>query len=285
MPPARGLTRLPSNRCAACHGTPFRQNALAGLNGTGLQLPQLRYYTDCAVKELWTRVPDCLDHYYALPGPRIQELVSDVRISRLSCPDLSFLESPAAYSSKADSRNALIVYDKLSDLSPRQASDARLWTHLCHHVCPRYVARRWLINRPLKNDVAIRRVRNHFFANGSRAFVRDNGLSRLRWLGKIANDVAPEDPDEFLTIVLHLQDVRSALIERPSISANTRVLRAIYSVMREHWQYDHKLFERKNFRKWMLALHQKSQLCLLDALPDDSLSELMRTEAESVLRS
>lgn len=255
------------------------------MNGKGLQLLQLRYYSACAVKELWNRVPDCLDQYYAPHGPRIQELISDVRDSCLSFPDLSFLESPLAFSSKVDNQNALIVYDKLSYLSPHQASDARLWTHLCHHVCPRYVAGRWLINRPSENDVAIRRVRNHFFADGSRAFIRDNGLSRLWWLGKIAKDVAPEDPEEFLTIVLHLQDVRSALIERPSISTNTRVLRAIYNEMRKHWRYDRELFERKNFRKWMLALNRKSKLCLLDALPDDSLAALVQSEAKSVLET
>ena len=57
----------------------------------------------------------------------------------------------------------------------------------------------------------MQRVLNHFFAVGNRALVRDNGISRLWWLGKIANDVDNEDPLRFLTILLHRQDVRSAL--------------------------------------------------------------------------
>ena len=110
--------------------------------------------------------------------------------------------------------------------------------------------------------------------------IRDNAVSRLWWLGKIAHDVAPEDPREFLTILLHRQDVRSALIERPSVSTNRRVLRRIYDVMREHWINGGALFGRDVFRSWMIALNRRGGVVLLDALPEEHLGQLVREEAE-----
>ena len=117
------------------------------------------------------------------------------------------------------------------------------------------------------------------FAIGNRALVRDNGVSRLWWLGKIAHDVAADGPCEFLTILLHRQDVRSALIERPSVSMNRGLLRGIYSVMREHWSNGGELFKRDAFRSWMVALNRRGGVVLLDALPEDALGRLLREEA------
>jgi hypothetical protein len=127
-------------------------------------------------------------------------------------------------------------------------------------------------------------VHNHFFAKGNRALIRDNGVSRLWWLGKIAHDVDPEDPRLFLTILLHRQEVQSALIERPSISMNRRVLCAIYEVMKSHWVNGGTLFERQNFRGWMVSLNRRGGVVLLDSLPNDVLAELLREESERVLR-
>ena len=131
--------------------------------------------------------------------------------------------------------------------------------------------------------MAIRKVLNHFFALGNRALIRDNGVSRLWWLGRIAHEAAPANPREFLTILLHRQDVRSALIERPSVSMNRRVLRAIYMIMKESWINGGRLFERETFRSWMVALNRRGGVVLLDALPDEALGRLLREEADGVL--
>ena len=64
-----------------------------------------------------------------------------------------------------------------------------MWVYLCHCDCPQYVTARWLGRRPDKDEDAVREVRNHFFAVGNRALIRDNAVSRLWWLGKIAHDI------------------------------------------------------------------------------------------------
>ena len=145
------------------------------------------------------------------------------------------------------------------------------------------VARRWLAKRPATPGQAARRVRNHFFARDNRAFIRDNGVSRLWWLGFIAHEVEPAAPHAFLELLLHRQDVRSALIERPSVSMNRQVLRGINAIMREYWEQDRALFERDVFREWMKGLNRRGGVVLLDVLTQAQLALLLREEAKLAL--
>ena len=248
-------------------------------------MTQLRYYTSDALENLRSTVVDRLDWYYAPKGACPTTLShSGVREAHLTAPVLADRlaiddKDPTA----TDVDNALLVYRALSELTPHQASIERMWAWLCHCDCPQYVAKRWLNDRPERKEDAIRKVKNHFFATGNRALIRDNGVSRLWWLGKIAHEVTPTSPREFLEILLHRQDVRSALIERPSVSMNRRVLRGIYMVMREEWADGGELFKRETFRSWMVALNRRGGVVLLDALPEDALGRLLREEADSAL--
>lgn len=247
-------------------------------------MARLKYYTAQAVEELRESIASRLDWYYdpAAEDP-LTCAVGSIRESRLSFRSLTELEDGIGTPgdpSHSDGVKALVVFRALSELTPHQASDERLWVYLCHHECAKYVSWRWLRKRPDRDDVAAREVMNHFFAKGNRALIRDNGVSRLWWLGRIATDVAPDTPSEFLRILLHRQDVRSALIERPSVSMNRRVLRVIFSEMLSHWANDRKLFEREVFRNWMRALNRRGGVVLLDALPDEALADLVRDEAD-----
>ena len=245
-------------------------------------MTQLNYYTSEVLEELRRTIGERLDWYYQPVGD-LPFFVhpTGIRGTRLSAPYLNgrlAVDIDHPYTTDVD--NALAVYEALSNLTFHQASIERMWAYLCHCDCPSYVAGRWLTRRPEDDQDAIREVRNHFFAVGNRALIRDNGVSRLWWLGKIAYDVDPEDPREFLAVLLHRQDVRSALIERPSVSMNRRVLRGIYGVMRAHWNNGGELFEREKFRSWMIALNRRGGVVLLDALPDEALARLLREEAE-----
>ncbi len=179
----------------------------------------------------------------------------------------------------------MLVFQSMSDLTPQQAVDERLWVYLSHFECADYVAARWLRKRPTDAEKAAVRVRNHFFARDTRAVIRDHGLSRLWWLGKIAHDVRPADPGLFLEVVLHRQDVRSALLERPSVSMNIPVLQLIFMVMLEHWEGERALFRRKTFRAWMMTLNRQGGFVLLDAVPEDALLRLLRTEADDAIEA
>lgn len=251
----------------------------------------ITYYSEQAVEALRRDIEQSLEWYYAPRGapPSAVDVQNPVRVSALTYTDLWDRLTPDRAASSHDAENAMLVYQSLDRLTHQQAADERLWTYLCHTECAPYVAARWLAahrSSDKDKDARSRRVRNHFFASGNRALIRDNGLSRLWWLGRIAVRVDPEDPRRFLDILLYRQDVRSALIERPAISMNHNVLRAIYAVMRECWERDGAkalLFQRERFRDWMVNLNRRGGVVLLDALSDGQLDALIRREADKAL--
>ena len=246
---------------------------------------KVRYFTEISVERLRSEAQNCLDMYYSdddLGKLAPMDAVRESRVEMMSFVDRITYTEPA---SDTDVENALCVFDALKALTPQQAADERLWVYLCHNECADYVRWRWLGERPESDDVARSRVLNHFFARDNRALIRDNGISRLWWLGHIAHRIDSENPRQFLEIVLHRQDVRSALLERPSVAMNESVLRSIYEVMLEHWQSGSELFQREIFRRWMVGLNRRGGVILLDALDSSQLDELVRSEARVALES
>lgn len=254
-------------------------------------MTRLHYFTERTVEDLRANVSRRLDAYCALaeenqslPFIRDSEDLG-IRSSRLEFESFGarLLRAVEKFGHSSDSYNALVVYNSLHHLTPLQAADERLWTYICHTDCAPYVARRWLRSlRPDNERTRRQKVLNHFFAKGNRALVRDNSVSRLWWLGYIASQVDCSNPRQFLEILLYKQDVRSALIERPSISMNRDVLRSIYQVMKEHWQAK-ELFERRPFRRWMIGLNRRCGVTLLDVLPEAVRVDILRAEAKNAL--
>ena len=245
----------------------------------------VKYFTEISVERLRHEAHNRLDVYYSdddLGRIASMDAVRDSRVDMNSFADQLTYAEPA---SATDVENALCAFEALKNLTPQQAADERLWVYLCHNECAGYVRWRWLGDRPDSDDVARSRVLNHFFAKDNRALIRDNGISRLWWLGHIAHTIDSENPRQFLEIVLHRQDVRSALLERPSVAMNEHVLSSIYRLMREHWQSDGKLFQREIFRRWMVGLNRRGGVILLDALDSDQLDDLVRSEARVALES
>ena len=250
-------------------------------------MKQLHYFTLEAVEGLRRDVEERLDWYYdpnvGFPWSPLPSSLRDARIAIEPLADRLVREG-----SRSDPENALLVHDTLPDLTPHQASDERFWVYLTHFECASYVAHRWLGERPDDLERATRRARNHFFARDARGLIRDCGISRLWWLGRIARVTHPDDPLLFLQIVLHRQDVRSALIERPSVSLNPRALQEIFGIMRRHWESHGQeekapIFQREVFRAWMRGLNRHGGVVALDALPPKELRKILDGEAEQAI--
>ena len=161
----------------------------------------LRYCTVDTLEELRRTVPERLDWYYAPNSSVPPSYLGGFRETSIQAPELaSRLTVNEQLPFQTDVANALVVYKSLRTLTPHQASIERMWAYLCHFDCPRYVSTRWLYRRSDNDELAAREVRNHFFATGNRGVIRDNGISRLWWLGRIAHDVDPDSPRTILGI-------------------------------------------------------------------------------------
>lgn len=188
------------------------------------------------------------------------------------CPDLSGLGGHHS----DDLADSLCLHGQLWELTPQQAADDRLWVCLCHTVGMDYVRRRWLASARRGDPKGMARlVRDHFFVSGNRGLRRDNGLSRLWWMGHIAGRINPDDPKAALESVLSTQDVRMNLLDRTSFATNTDVLRHIVERIRRSRERGDGLLERANFREWMKGINLMGGVIVLDSLDDARLGTVI----------
>ena len=189
----------------------------------------------------------------------------------------------------SDAQDSLLLHSMLDMLTPQQAADHRLWVGLAHFELYEYVRKRWDSPRlSATSDEGHRRrkisyVRTHWFVSGARGLVRDNGVSRLWWMGRILKLIAEEsqmDPAEVGAILFERADVRAQLIERPATASNIKLAAEITTLLKS----DKQLIERAAFRRWMIALNQLGGIILLDALRRDDLRRVVHEQATLALR-
>lgn len=111
-----------------------------------------------------------------------------------------------------DVENAITLYESFENLTEVQASDERLWVHLCHVDLRDYVMQRWPLkisldeieSDPSAKQRAINYVTEHWFVGGSSRGLRRNALARLWWATHLT--VAPweRNPERFAK--LHSDD-------------------------------------------------------------------------------
>lgn len=247
-------------------------------NDEGTSLP---YLTDNSVNRLLEDVPMNRGLYFSR-NPEWERVKGwQVHRSRThSRPNLKLLRKEVGDDIKA----ALRVYREMRFLAPREAIDRRIWIYLCHSDGFEYAQTRWLLDSDggtEKEQVA--KIEDHFFLGDHRALRRNNALSRLWWLGHFASQVDPENPERVLHAVVHLQDIRGNLIERPGISMSIEVARTIVDRIERSRKENDGLVIRRNFRAWMKVLTQLGKGHLLECLDECDRHAIFEEAARYVL--
>ena len=226
--------------------------------------------------------------------PTIEEDVGNVYIGRAdpdfpTTDELRLALSESDCNAKSDAKDSLALYALLYSLTPQQASDERIWIGLTHFDLYEYVRKRWkaAFREGTTKEAKARYVRAHWFVGGARGFYRDNGVSRLWWMGKILTNIARETdlaPANVGELLLKQADVRANLIERSSTASNIPVASEIVLSL-QHFveKKEERIYDRQVFRQWMIRINQLGGTLVLDAIPRPTLSHLVREEAKKAL--
>ena len=198
--------------------------------------------------------------------------------------------SASQCNARSDATDSLALYALLSSLTAQQASDERLWVGLTHIELYEYVRKRWkaAFREGTTKDSKARYIRDHWFVAGTRGFYRDNGVSRLWWMGKILTNIARETHLAAANVgelLLRQADVRANLIERSSTASNIPVASEIVLSL-QHFvetEKEERIYDRQVFRQWMIRINQLGGTLVLDAIPRPTLSHLVREEAKRAL--
>ena len=250
----------------------------------------IKYFTSDKVRELTEHVNQNLEWYYSRePDDNLEETFQpvDVRNSNLLVEPLrsKLIFGSSLTTSESDAKNAYTVFGAMKNLSPHQATDERLWVYLSHTECKTYATNRWLSDKKPADGRKIKKEISHFFVpskSRTRNIFRSNAVSRLWWLGYLAHQVAPDDPKQFLEIILYRQDVANQILTR-STTANRLILTSIYEVLKEDWGKDRKLLQRIEFRNWMSKINIYGGVILLDALNATQKKNSIQRFSEAIL--
>jgi len=174
-----------------------------------------------------------------------------------------------------DAENCALCLNALTDATPYEARDERLWTYITHTYALEYTRARWQI--PDDDGKAVSAVRTHFFGKGARGIDRDNSVSRLWWMGHLCNRVSTLPIGDSLKVLLHMSDVRANIIERPTISQNGQIFQAIIHALKRSFDSDMLIFQRAVFRPLMVSLNSVGGYRLLDCMSGSETEDLLRT--------
>ena len=188
------------------------------------------------------------------------------------------LELPAGFSQKEnnDTANCLSIHKMFPVLTPAEATDERLWVTLCFGLLTEYVNSRWPLRQSIEDKLSSH-VLNHWFVNGVRGRMRDNGVSRLWWMGYISNRV-PNMPLETVHELLFTNsDYRSSLLERNSSANSLSVLIAILRVSQKAFA-NGLPYQREPYREFMRRVNFLGGRRNLAAMDENSLIDLFTPE-------
>ena len=196
---------------------------------------------------------------------------SDCRVSRVeTVPPPDLLDPNGEH--KSDAEASQLIYQWLSSLTPVQASDERLWILLTHRVFSRYVHKRWGSSLEGSTRPEDRVLDRWFFRGaGVATFVR-NGLSRLWWFGYLTHDKSRANPFELTDVLLSLQDIQVAFLER-SLGRCRPLLKVVLETVKKHEA------ELRNtpksgdvIQEWAKEIRLYGGAFLLDAVPPERLA-------------
>ena len=176
-----------------------------------------------------------------------------------------------------DSRNSIIMYNELNNLTPYQARDERIWCALSHQFFRKYaIFRHFKSADSSSTDKDADKIKRHFFtrSGGFRGTERDNVASRLWWNGYIVRNCCEEGDFESLVEVLcENTDLRAQIVERPGIFQIPNVTLAVLLFLREKREAG-KVLPREEYRSWFRLINFGGGQKMYAAMDSSQLKEL-----------
>ena len=202
-----------------------------------------------------------------------------------SLPSLQ-LPQGKTQSTNNDSANIKIISRALESLSAAEGTDERFWVTLCFDRYAEYTRARWKFdNFTGKVEVDSKKhknhVKNHWFAKNSRNRMRDNAVSRLWWMGHIANRVPDMEIDEVLERLIFNSDFRSTILERNTSANAVNVAVAILLISEKAAERGME-YNRSKFRTFMKKVNFIGLRTSLPSLSNSQLEKLLWPEYEEV---
>lgn len=174
-------------------------------------------------------------------------------------------------SPESETENSLLVGSVFNKMTPTLARENRVWLRLSHIECIEYSRQRWLTLNA-KDEKLVEEVRKHFFAPTLTGCRDDHAISRLWWNHHIAKQIAPENPEKALKVILARADIRLNFLERPGLAARPSLGRGIVNAL----ERSNELLKQEDlFRKFMKTLNLSGAGIAFEVWNSDAIDKFM----------
>ena len=127
-----------------------------------------------------------------------------------------------------DLKNAISVFETFSNLTPAEATDAKLWVTLAHNECWEYMRKRWPVEETTAKNKVNYIAQRYFIKGVNTNNLLRHGISRLWWTVYLTKDETLENPYELTEEVFSMLDYTTHLL--PGTQGRNRELsRAVLS--------------------------------------------------------
>lgn len=207
--------------------------------------------------------------------------------------DLGFFETPLELD--ADARRAFLAMDvaktefsqiavlvrkTIGELDVAMARDGRLWLTLVFGPMNKLAE----LPKSGNRDELLNWIRVHWYSQSTRGLFRDQAISKYWWAYELLSrqgDLAVEDA---LKLFDGQQDLRTQVMDRTSVNANSRVLGKVLLVLKEEldsgWTYDRTMV-RTMFKYLNFDLGRRE----LDVLSSSKLASVVKQTWSTVKAS
>ena len=211
----------------------------------------------------------------------LQKLVADHELELVKSPyefipevKLLIPES-SSWEKNIDKDNAIRVFEALPNLLPIYAADERLWVTLAYGSYFDYSVKRWGADNTKSKDLSSL-ILNHWFCPTSRSRWRDHAISRLWWVGYIANSVPELDSKKALDILYFNSDLINSLLGHSRTTSSMKVTGVLLKVLYEKYITTKSFeFNRINFRQLMHLIDLRAGKLYIDSISASDLSLLI----------
>lgn len=174
-----------------------------------------------------------------------------------------------------DRENSLRIYDALPNFLPIHAADERLWASLAFGQFFEYSKKRWGAESTKSKDLS-QLILNHWFCPTSRSRWRDHSISRLWWVGFIANSTPGLSSEDALDVLYLNSELINSFLGHPRTTSSVRVSSQLLMLLHEkYFQSKSVNFNRNGFRQLMHLIDLRSGKLHLDAISDADLRSLL----------
>jgi hypothetical protein len=213
----------------------------------------------------------------------LEVLVDEFKLETVMSPiklgvdlELQFPEGPS-WEANGDRKNALLMHQAFSKLSPALATDERIWVSLAFGDLREYADARWPMSRHTSDKSSLTSgLMSKRFAATSRIRWRENAISRLWWLGHYVESFSGIDSAKVADVMFMNSDALYNLLGRPAIANDRKIATHVVSAVHNFYFGEvERDFDRDSFRRFLKELDLRSGRLVMGALEHEVLSSLV----------